>query len=378
MHLRARAVLQLALLAVLALLGTALTGGAATTPPTVNVADASGNNVMDPSATTINTGDTVKFHWNEGGHNVHFKSSPEGDVDLGYHSTGYETTHTFTKPGTYSFVCDSHSKMTGTITVKAAGSGTTTPPPPPPPSNAVNVANAKGDNVMDPSSLAIKTGDAVKFHWNEGGHNVHFKSSPEGDVDLGYHSTGYEVSHTFTKPGTYSFVCDSHSGMKGTINVTGAPVPPPTQPPPTTTPPPATDPPAPPADPLPASDPPVALAPATSSDPPTATAAVASADAGAASAAPASSDAGPPTVRMRAAKGTLSVQASEPVRLFMRAVRVGARGHRVYQRTINLRAGANRVYLRDWLWGRRYRLELSAVDADRNAIKPVRMRISIR
>src|SRR3954465_12845055 len=182
MHLRARAALPLALLAVLALLGTAMTGGAATTG-TVNVADASGNNVMDPSSTTIKTGDSVKFHWNEGGHNVHFQNSPEGDVDLGYHSTGYETTHTFTKAGTYSFVCDSHSKMKGTITVQG---GSTSPPP-----NAANVASASGSNVMDPSSLSIKTGDAVKFHWNESGHNVHFKNSPEGDVDLGYHSTGY-------------------------------------------------------------------------------------------------------------------------------------------------------------------------------------------
>src|SRR3954454_19772417 len=135
MRSRARAALQLVLLAVLALLGTALTGGAATTPPTVNVANAKGDNVMDPSATTVNTGDAVKFHWNENGHNVHFKSSPEGDVDLGYHSAGYETTHTFSKPGTYSFVCDSHSKMKGTITVQDASGSQPPPPPPPPPSS---------------------------------------------------------------------------------------------------------------------------------------------------------------------------------------------------------------------------------------------------
>src|SRR4051812_42773731 len=165
MRSRARAALQLALLAVLALLGTALTGGAATTPPTVNVANAKGDNVMDPSALSIKTGDAVKFHWNENGHNVHFKSSPEGDVDLGYHSAGYETTHTFSKPGTYSFVCDSHDKMTEKIAVTHAitssptrRSSDLTPP-------TVNVANAKGDNVMDPSALSIKTGDAVKFHW---------------------------------------------------------------------------------------------------------------------------------------------------------------------------------------------------------------------
>src|SRR3954449_5968414 len=132
MHSRARAALPLALLAVLALLGTAMTGGAATTPPTVNVADASGNNVMDPSSTTIKTGDAIKFHWNEGGHNVHFQNSPEGDVDLGYHSTGYEVSHTFTQPGTYKFVCDSHSKMTGTITVSGAPVQPAPAPQPPP------------------------------------------------------------------------------------------------------------------------------------------------------------------------------------------------------------------------------------------------------
>src|SRR3954454_14693211 len=149
---RARAALHLSLLPVLALLGPAMPGGAATTPPTVNVADASGNNVMDPSATTVKTGESVKIHWNEGGHNVHFRSSPEVDVALGYHSTGYETTHTFSKAGTYSFVCDSHSKMKGTITVQA-GSGSQPPPPPPPsntqppPPSAVNVADASGSNV---------------------------------------------------------------------------------------------------------------------------------------------------------------------------------------------------------------------------------------
>src|SRR4051794_3250664 len=152
---RARAALPLALLAVLALLGTAMTGGAATTPPTVNVANASGDNVMDPSSTTIKTGEAVKFHWNEGGHNVHSTGGPAGAFALGYQKTGYETPHTFSKAGSYTFVCDSHSKMKGTITVQA---GSTSPPPPPPPDNTpqpsprtVGVADASGSNVMDPS-----------------------------------------------------------------------------------------------------------------------------------------------------------------------------------------------------------------------------------
>src|SRR4051794_34471215 len=265
MHSRARAAVPLAALAVLALLVTAMTGGAATTPPTVNVADASGNNVMDPSSTTIKTGDSVKFHWNESGHNVHFQNSPEGDIDLGYHSTGYEVSHTFTQPGTYKFVCDSHSKMTGTITVSGA---------PVQPQQDTTPPAADAPQTTDPQPT------------------------------------------------------------------TGAPA-------------------------------------ASSTDPPAATASAASAGTGAATTA-APSDAGPPTARFRAVKGTLTVEASEPVRLFLRAVRLGARGHRVYKRTLDLRRGANKVYLRDWLWGKRYRLELTAVDADRNAIKPVRMRIAIR
>src|SRR4051794_16054128 len=366
MHSRARAAVPLAALAVLALLVTAMTGGAATTPPTVNVADASGNNVMDPSSTTIKTGDTVKFHWNEGGHNVHFQNSPEGDVDLGYHSTGYETTHTFSKAGTYSYVCHSHSKMKGTSTMQGSGAQPP-PPPPPPPSNAVNVANPNKENVTVFSYPTLYPADTVKFHWNESGHNVHFQNSPEGDIDLGYHSTGYEVSHTFTQPGTYKFVCDSHSKMTGTITVSGAPV----QPQQETTPPAADAPQT--TDPQPTTGAPAA----SSTDPPAATASAASAGTGAATTA-APSDAGPPTARFRAVKGTLTVEASEPVRLFLRAVRLGARGHRVYKRTFDLRRGANKVYLRDWLWGKRYRLELTAVDADRNAIKPVRMRIAIR
>ena len=45
---------------------------------------------------------------------------------------GWTGTCTFTNPGAYSFICQAHPDMTGTITVPAPG-GTAPPPPPPPP-----------------------------------------------------------------------------------------------------------------------------------------------------------------------------------------------------------------------------------------------------
>jgi trimeric autotransporter adhesin len=69
-----------------------------------------------------------------------------------------------------------------------------------------------------PSSVTIAVGDTVNWTGLSGGfHNVtssnnSFPSSPNG---------ASTHSHTFTAAGTYDYVCTNHSGMGGSVTVTG-------------------------------------------------------------------------------------------------------------------------------------------------------------
>jgi amicyanin len=66
-----------------------------------------------------------------------------------------------------------------------------------------------------PSSVQISVGDTVKW-LNEDSvpHQVH------GSIfDSGLIRHGYTYSFTFTKPGTYNYICSIHPYMQGTIIV---------------------------------------------------------------------------------------------------------------------------------------------------------------
>jgi plastocyanin len=84
------------------------------------------------------------------------------------------------------------------------------------------VAVGQGGDRFAPSSVSVPTGETVTWRWSEGGHNVHIRSAVEG-FDSGYKGTGATYSHTFTHPGSYTFVCDAHQPeMRGTVTVGGA------------------------------------------------------------------------------------------------------------------------------------------------------------
>jgi plastocyanin len=100
------------------------------------------------SQATIAPGGTITFSYSTGAppqgstmHNVDFSSGPatpactqtqgpsSGSVPpLPHNPTGpgWAGTCTFNTPGTYSFHCDLHTSMTGTVVVQSGGSGTTT------------------------------------------------------------------------------------------------------------------------------------------------------------------------------------------------------------------------------------------------------------
>lgn len=80
-------------------------------PATVTVA----SDKFTPGDVTVETGETVTWNFNEASHNV------KGEGFSGNNTFGKGTyTETFTKTGTFAYVCEAHSSMKGSVTVTAA------------------------------------------------------------------------------------------------------------------------------------------------------------------------------------------------------------------------------------------------------------------
>jgi plastocyanin len=89
-------------------------------------------------------------------------------------------------------------------------------------SNGAAAADADGASVavnghtFDPPEVRIKAGQAVKWTWVAGSHNVVSGATctPDGKFTSG--STvgpGSTFEHTFDKPGTFPYYCDPHCGI---------------------------------------------------------------------------------------------------------------------------------------------------------------------
>ena len=73
-------------------------------------------------------------------------------------------------------------------------------------------------NTFKPDSVTIKVGDSIKWI-NKDSYN-HTVTAKSGEFDSGNIANGAEFSFTFTKEGTYEYICGIHTFMKGTIIVT--------------------------------------------------------------------------------------------------------------------------------------------------------------
>src|SRR3954469_14139907 len=77
-----------------------------------------------------------------------------------------------------------------------------------------------GGPVFGPAAVTVAQGDTVTWQWQGGQHSVTSASSAE-PFDSGSQTAG-TFQHTFTQPGTFTYVCIWHSGMQGTVTVTPA------------------------------------------------------------------------------------------------------------------------------------------------------------
>ena len=209
-----------------------------------------------------------------------------------------------------------------------------------------------------PNAVSINQGDAVTWHFNEGGHNVDVTDGPEKFASAKTPNGG-TYQHTFNKPGTYSYICDYHpSKMKGTITVNAAPAGGNTG----------------------GGNAGSTPTPSGSTQQPTTTT---SPSAGANPVAPSGSlgavDAAAPSVRsLGVTNGRLALKVSEDGRLVVRYVRAGAHGHVVHKRIVRAHKGTVRLSLKRWMKSGRYRVHVIAFDAAGNASRPVRVSTVVR
>jgi plastocyanin len=80
--------------------------------------------------------------------------------------------------------------------------------------NAVAVKNF----AFNPGTLTVKAGTKVTWTFDDPvGHNV---KANDGSFSSSTLENGATYSFTFTKPGSYSYICSIHPYMKGKVDVT--------------------------------------------------------------------------------------------------------------------------------------------------------------
>ncbi len=87
------------------------------------------------------------------------------------------------------------------------------------------IAAASGSVVIadfsfSPASITIDQGDTVT--WTNNGPTAHSATAGGGEFDTGILKAGQTSSHTFSQAGTYSYFCQPHPFMKGTVVVQAA------------------------------------------------------------------------------------------------------------------------------------------------------------
>jgi plastocyanin len=195
------------------------------------------------------------------------------------------------------------------------------------PASAAPATVTVADDAFGPNAVTINAGESVTWNFNESSHNA----KGDGWAVNDKFGTG-SFSRTFDTAGTFSYICQAHPDMKGTVKVDPAP-----------------------ASPAPAAPAPTAPAPGQ----PTAGAAAASP-----AFAPVARDTAVPRVaKVRAARSRLRVVLSEDATII---VSVRRAGRQVRRMRVKGTKGANTVALKRALRRGRYAVRVVAIDAAGN------------
>jgi LPXTG-motif cell wall-anchored protein len=115
--------------ALVKLAGSALVSSLAR-PATAHAANDTSVTISDfkfaPASITIHVGDTVT--WTNDGPSAHTATANNGSFNTGVLQKGHSASHTFTTAGTFTYICQIHPFMHGTVVVLANTTSTTTTP----------------------------------------------------------------------------------------------------------------------------------------------------------------------------------------------------------------------------------------------------------
>jgi plastocyanin len=89
------------------------------------------------------------------------------------------------------------------------------------PAGAFGATLTNAGKAFGPADVSVAPGDSVTWNWSSGPHNVHVMSGPE-TFDSGIKDAGGTYTRQLTAAGTYTYQCDVHPSMRGTV-VVGAP-----------------------------------------------------------------------------------------------------------------------------------------------------------
>ncbi len=205
------------------------------------------NFAFSPTPITVTAGSTVTWVNRDGV--AHTVSADDGSWGSGNLAQGATYSHTFDKPGTYTYHCAIHPYMHGTVVVTPAqptgsiSAPTATPTATPsateapaaasvPPSGATArvaiVDDPSAGYAFSPASIVVSPGTTVLWTSQSGApHTVTADDGSWGSDVAHPLNRGDTYSYTFNSPGNYTYHCAIHPFMHGQVIVVapGAPTP---------------------------------------------------------------------------------------------------------------------------------------------------------